>query len=163
MSDMTISLKSPVSGCPICILWGGGQTRLSAQPAQISCDGMGLAGSKGQPLGLICACFVRRDIPLSEKGSRYQHIFKINFQISFEGHNQNLQKNPFRFKSEWNLYDEYQWSWKDPFGVFFSYSLWISLGSDWCKHCSGHSMNTEACTAGEGRCVVLRPWGSLVV
>ena len=50
----------------------------------------------------------------------------INAQISFEGHNQDLQ-NHVSLKLEWSLYDKYWWSCKRfSFGAFFQSPIWCS-------------------------------------
>ena len=63
-----IALKSPVWGCPICILWGGVQEEFGHN--LVSCGLIWLTGFMGQPLfalGLTCVCFVSIDF-LSLKG-----------------------------------------------------------------------------------------------
>ena len=69
----------------------------------LSCGWMWLTSFMGQPvfvLCLICVCFVPRDFLSLKRGpSTNSNFSKLIFKISFEGHNQNLQRNPDRFKT----------------------------------------------------------------
>ena len=49
------------------------------------------------------------------------------------------------------------------YGGFSSVILWSPVLSDQYKHCSGHSVTTQACTVDGGSCGVLRSCGSLLL
>ena len=71
-----IKLKSPVWGCPICILWGGDRGRFWAQSAKLRLDVVDQ--SMGQPvfaLSLICVCFVSRHFLSLKGGPNSNNIF----------------------------------------------------------------------------------------
>ena len=107
-------------------------------------------------LGLTCVWLVSRDFLSLKVGLGSNSNFFINFQII------NWRAQPKSTKKSMqvlNLNGVCTTNTNKDGNVFYSgfssVILWSSVRRDWCKHCSGHSVATQACTVDDKNCVVL--------
>ena len=143
-----IALKSPVWGCPICILWGGVQESFGHN--LLSCGWLWLTSFMGQLLfafGLNLCLLSSHRLPVPERGFQYkQQFFHWFLKYHLEGTTEIYKEIHVGLKLEWSLYDKYWWSWKCLlFGVFFSHPLklcaeWLMQTQQWplSDHSSMH-------------------------
>ena len=159
-----IALKSPVWGCPICILWGGVLEDLGH--ILLSCRWIWLDSFMGQllfALGLTCIWFVPRAFLSLKWGPCTKNIFSLIFRISFERNNQNVQINPCRLKTWVEFVRQNLCRWKCLlFEAFFSHPL--KFVAEWLiQTLQSNSVTTQAFEMDDKSCVVLRLCASLLL
>ena len=76
--ETPIVLKSPLRGCPICILWGGSPARNFTQTGYLRLDLVGqVNGTTSVCSGFNLCLFGSQRLPVSETGSQYQQHFLL--------------------------------------------------------------------------------------